>query len=64
MEENENQKEAEDTTPTVEHYGKTSHDATESVEQSDTAQDMAGQTAENEQQEVCFPLTYFCFDMS
>jgi hypothetical protein len=36
----------------VEHYGKTSHDATENVEQSDTAKDTAGETPENEQQEV------------
>ncbi|XP_053396218.1 midasin-like isoform X2 [Mercenaria mercenaria] len=51
-EENENQNEADDPVPTVEHYGKTSHDATENVEQSDTAQDTAGETTENEQQEV------------
>ncbi|XP_060562548.1 midasin-like, partial [Ruditapes philippinarum] len=51
-EENEKQNEADDKTPSVEHYGKTSHDATENVEQSETAKDTAGETPENEQQEV------------
>ncbi|KAL4232858.1 AAA ATPase midasin [Mactra antiquata] len=48
----EHQDEADDITPSIEHYGKTSHDASDDVEQCETAQDAAGETTENDQQEV------------
>lgn len=46
------QKEQDDIPQATEHHGKTSHDTADNVEQSDTAQDAAGETLDNEQQEV------------
>ncbi|XP_052255399.1 uncharacterized protein LOC127861072 isoform X2 [Dreissena polymorpha] len=46
------QEETEDTNQAVEHYGKTSHDSSDNVEQSETAQDAAGGKSETDNQEV------------
>ncbi|KAH3728934.1 hypothetical protein DPMN_054897 [Dreissena polymorpha] len=44
--------EADDTSQAVEHYGKTSHDSSDNVEQSETAQDNAGEKSDMDNQEV------------
>jgi len=48
---NENEEE-EAPPPAVEHYGKVSHDSDEQVQQSETAQDAAGENTENDREEV------------
>ncbi|KAH3728769.1 hypothetical protein DPMN_054730 [Dreissena polymorpha] len=46
------QEEPDNTDKAVEHYGKTSHDSSDNVEQSETAQDAAGEKSDMDNQEV------------